>query len=876
MARIQNTQYNNLVKDLYTNDYPYQTGPAQYESSTNSFEVSTNYPTAQAETYRGSVIVPAAMRPASEGYSLLHSKYIQVGKYENERLNTKLEDYDQILREIYGRTPSELEALVDGRSQEQLAYDNMGAVGLTGIDSISRIAQILNNRTETVDDRITDLRMFKIVNVTGSSDGVTNLTAANGTPTADENGDTLYIVPTNIWIKLAATDRPNPLNNSDVRNEIKVAHLVRAIIDDSGSTDFNTNNVDENFVVHTFTYDEAGHIRSKHAHTYTMPKNFKYVAVTSNPVLTNITETTIGTVEADTLTDTLTFDVGNKWICLTTDTNNDKITFKHYVNQVTPTTGTTDFNSNGITETFDVDTVSFDEAGHITARNRQTYTMPKNFDRITITDVGSAVVADLTTSTETVQADTLTDILTLDIGNKWIKIATDTTNDKITFGHLVQSITETTSSHSFDSTGNTFDVPTLTYDEAGHIRTKDVCTYTIPNSLKGFRVGPSDVSDTVNAFSDSDSGMANLAGLYTAGTPRDIMVFTTGNKWIHISNPGAAQIKIAHDVIHNADISVGDALAQTPDFGDTFAVPTLTIDKAGHVTALTDHTVTIPTPSLVDNTTGDVITDYALVAASNEVTITRQNVGTIAISDYVALSAQDYEDLIDDSEEALAATDTINEAFAKLEAGLNKEIEDRASEISNTVDDLVDGATTYDTFGKVETALTDDVIAAASTAPTTGNLAQWVSETEIEDSGSSINDIIEAAVAKVLGNFTFTGMTLKTASTVTWTTEEIEVVPEEPDTPYTYLTIVATPTTEYEGQTVTIERYDGIETDPNDFQEADWIEPDPIVLDTTLTDPVYFRAKINRTYQGVTAEEVVTEPYGYVYTAPEPEPEPEP
>ena len=306
MARIQNTQYNNLVKDLYTNDYPYQTGPAQYESSTNSFEVSANYPTSQAETYRGSVIVPAAMRPASEGYSLLHSKYIQVGKYENERLNTKLEDYDQILRDIYGRTPSQLEALTDGRSQETLTYlgDNAGSAGLTGIDSLSRIAQILNDRTETVDDRITDLRAFKIVDVTGSSNAVTDLTAVNGTSHADTNGDTLYLSTENIWIKFATTDKPNPVGNSELTNKIQIAHLVRAITDDSGATDFNTASVDDTFVVHTFTYDEAGHIRSKHAHTYTMPKNFKYITVTSNPVLTDIESTTTGTCTADNLTDT--------------------------------------------------------------------------------------------------------------------------------------------------------------------------------------------------------------------------------------------------------------------------------------------------------------------------------------------------------------------------------------------------------------------------------------------------------------------------------------------------------------------------------------------------------------------------------------------
>lgn len=43
--------------------------------------------------------------------------------------------------------------------------------------------------------------------------------------------------------------------------------------------------------------------------------------------------------------------------------------------------------------------------------------------------------------------------------------------------------------------------------------------------------------------------------------------------------------------------SYGDASAQTPSFGNTFKVPYVTVDKYGRVTSISEHTVTLPTPS---------------------------------------------------------------------------------------------------------------------------------------------------------------------------------------------------------------------------------------------------------------------------------------
>lgn len=51
---------------------------------------------------------------------------------------------------------------------------------------------------------------------------------------------------------------------------------------------------------------------------------------------------------------------------------------------------------------------------------------------------------------------------------------------------------------------------------------------------------------------------------------------------------------ISHAVSGATAASYGDNAAQTPGYGDTFKVPYVTVDKYGHVTAISDHTVKIP------------------------------------------------------------------------------------------------------------------------------------------------------------------------------------------------------------------------------------------------------------------------------------------
>ena len=397
MADIQNQKYG----DLYTNLYPYQK---------HSYDITTIPST---HTYRGTVEIPAGLTQKGTGtYPLIHAKDVQIGNIESDRLNDKLADYDVILRELYGRTPAELEALTDGRTAEritELEADNgvRGVNGTAGIQSLSRVADILNNRTETIDDRLLDLRIIKTIAFGAESEAITNPQGVKENIVADNNGDTLTINPYNKWVKIFS---------SAANDSFTVGHLVQFITDNTGTTDFNSASVTETFDVDTFTFDEAGHVRSRHKHTYTMPKNFKQVSVaTGSSLVSNDVGHVSGSCVADNLTDTLTLYTGNKWINIAanragtntqTEDTNDCITFSHIISPLTAGEHrleyTTVAQEPAFGATFDIAKPMYsfttDEAGHVTAYSSSDATVTVKIPLPSLTDAtatGSDVITQL-------------------------------------------------------------------------------------------------------------------------------------------------------------------------------------------------------------------------------------------------------------------------------------------------------------------------------------------------------------------------------------------------------------------------------------------------------------------------------------------------
>ena len=73
-------------------------------------------------------------------------------------------------------------------------------------------------------------------------------------------------------------------------------------------------------------------------------------------------------------------------------------------------------------------------------------------------------------------------------------------------------------------------------------------------------------------------------------------------------------LTIAHSDSGVTAGSYGDSSAQTPDFGDTFKVPTVTVDAKGHVTSASEHTVTIPAET---SSIGSVSVDGTTISSSS-------------------------------------------------------------------------------------------------------------------------------------------------------------------------------------------------------------------------------------------------------------------
>jgi len=87
-----------------------------------------------------------------------------------------------------------------------------------------------------------------------------------------------------------------------------------------------------------------------------------------------------------------------------------------------------------------------------------------------------------------------------------------------------------------------------------------------------------------------------------------------------------------------------------------FKVPYLSIDEAGHVIALSDTELTMPSISLT-NGTGNVVTGLTLNSTNGSFIETKANIGNLTITGYTIATTSN----------SLAEADTLNAALGKLE-----------------------------------------------------------------------------------------------------------------------------------------------------------------------------------------------------------------
>lgn len=506
---------------------------------------------------------------------------------------------------------------------------------------------------------------------------------------------------------------------------------------DKNNGDGDGNNAYDDDVLKFYTpiVDTTGHIVGHNIETVTLPYSYKFYKTTGHS--TNETtdlDTTQDTVSADGATvtagtpvaasnmnadntkDTMNIDPFNKWI--QTKFTNDKLVIAHEVHGVKTDVKATNLNLDNVASTNNGDKIviqdiTFDAAGHVKSNQEHTYTLPYGFKTIK-TNGRSTEVSENATSTPAtpnVVAESTQDILTINSGNKWIRIDTNENSDTLTIRHDVHNFESGNHATKYGlesdkeivtlDANNIFEIPVFKFDEAGHITFAETHTIQLPENFTNVNI----------LNTNSNSVLVNGAsstGNISADTLTDTFTIDIGNRWIQIdADENNDKITFYH-AAPGDQTNTSLTGNETPNFGSTFNIPEIKYDEAGHISGVSSHTVKIPLPSLnnLTATTSSVLTGLSLNATTGALSQTNADVGTLTLTGYI----------LGEDDSTLLSTDTINSAFSKLQVQLNKEKEDRSQAITeeNThwtseitrLEEIINGLT--ERIVELETALEEN------------------------------------------------------------------------------------------------------------------------------------------------------------------------
>lgn len=201
------------------------------------------------------------------------------------------------------------------------------------------------------------------------------------------------------------------------------------------------------------------------------------------------------------------------------------------------------------------------------------------------------------------------------------------------------------------------------------------------------------INDLINDFGTLIPG--EIAVIDEYGRVKSATLFTTEEDktdgWISVivdPNVSDTQITIRHNNAKETETVLGQTNPKSLIFGDTFKAISFGIDDKGHVPASQFKEVTMTLPELIidDTDNKQIITDLVVREDGQAFVATRENVGNFALTGYtIASTAAD-----------IAATDTVNQAFGKLQAKLNKEIEDRIEDVNAEEQDRINAINALD------------------------------------------------------------------------------------------------------------------------------------------------------------------------------------
>lgn len=289
--------------------------------------------------------------------------------------------------------------------------------------------------------------LYTIINNVNDGANTSNVSATTSDMEADNTQDTFIINPGNKWIQTKLDD------NNDT---LTIVHEIHAVDTQKRNTDLNDGT--DTITIQDTEYDIAGHIISNNQHTYTLPYSFKVIKtngrVASDEYNTEIPNTS--DITAENTQDILNINSGNKWVKISTDSNNDTITISHDILKTSSSENTTNNTQNNNIVTIPVITYQYDEAGHYKSHHTENYQLPFGYAQIKGDSGNTAASASY-------------DELTFTSDN-WLASQID--QDKVTYVHSnpnPNQLTVTTKSNiTAPQFGSTFEIEDWHFDEKGH------------------------------------------------------------------------------------------------------------------------------------------------------------------------------------------------------------------------------------------------------------------------------------------------------------------------------------------------------------------------------------------------------------------------
>lgn len=340
--------------------------------------------------------------------------------------------------------------------------------------------------------------------------------------------------------------------------------------------------------------DAAGHVVGHNIEAVVLPYSYKSFnsvgasATNGMDIYTTITESADGNhtstanpvnseTIADQTQDTMSINPYNKWIQV--KLSDDHLFLAHEIHAVDMVPQATNLNTDNVassnaTDKLVLQDIAFDKAGHVIQNRLHTYTLPYGFKTIK-TNGRSTEVSENATGTPTktdVVAENTQDALTINSGNKWVRIDTDTANDTITIRHDVHNTSSTNSTTDWTKTEANTTIPTVTYvyDEAGHYVSHHTENYKLPfgyGKIKG----------------DNSTSTAATATY-------DELTFAS-DEWL-TATVAKDKVTYSHDYPKKVDDTT--STSNVNGNGDTIVLETLERDDKGHVIKVNQNTVTLP------------------------------------------------------------------------------------------------------------------------------------------------------------------------------------------------------------------------------------------------------------------------------------------